>query len=149
MSRVTDGHVPPTDPNNPWNRAEAAGMQPMEKPQPRHDDAAVGLDGPLLDDLLKARMTEGIGVGRCRGIALAESRFPQIHDNGYASGYRAGVENGYARCDSQLRPVIELLRRELMAAKRLTRGKVMEAKLVELINETEYATGRQLRPAAG
>lgn len=141
-------------PNNPYAQGARAtfsvggdpGMPPGQSLR-HHDGAARGLDAPMLDAMLKDRMSEGIMHGHQRGSDEAQRRYADIFDEGYDQGARAGFADGYRKREQELVPTLKMLRRELAALSRLTRGSVMRDRLGALEDEISYTLGDKLRPA--
>ena len=77
---------------NPY-RGHAApvvtGTQPKTSPL---EDGTTGLDGDLIDSMLRTRQTEGRREGRNEALREAQQRFAEVYDQGYIAGFNEGTQ---------------------------------------------------------
>lgn len=83
----------------------AAGASPA--PGPVLDPRAVGLDGDVLDQLLKGRWQEGWATGHRDGIERAQGNYPGIFDEGFDKGAETGYQEARAELFSGLIPLLQ------------------------------------------
>lgn len=72
-----------------------------------YDGRAKGVDGDLLDAMLKGRWQEGYGTGYDDGHTAARQSYQQIFDDGFSTGLGAGANEAATELTSRLLPVLQ------------------------------------------
>lgn len=76
----------------------------LEAPYPAE---AKGLDGDILDSILKARWREGKELGEKEGRALAAAQYQHVFDDGFMAGRQAGFAEADLTFSRQLVPRLQ------------------------------------------
>lgn len=117
------------------------------------DARANGLDGDVLDQLLKGRWQEGHRTGREDGMLQAQQAYAPIFDDGFLRGHEVGgAETGYA-----LRAVLLPIVQRAVATLEAVRGKtgsqeirdLVDPQITKLHEVLDREVGRDQRVAEG
>ena len=96
---------------NPFTPSEIGAAKAVAGPQGSlrdvYDGRAKGIDGDLLDAMLKGRWQEGYSTGYDDGHAAARKSYQQIFDDGFSSGLGAGANEAATELASRLLPVLQ------------------------------------------
>lgn len=103
-NRMHEPEVPEKAPHNPYRSDVTFGAGPAG---PLEEPRAKGLDGDLLDSLLKSRMVEGMRMGHAEGYQDASRRYPDIFDEGYRAGVGQGIDIGCAQMGELAEPMMK------------------------------------------
>ena len=76
-------------------------------PASPYDPRAKGLDGDMVDAMMKGRWQEGHDTGVVEGRSLAARRYPDVYDDGFATGLATGAQEAAARLASELLPLLQ------------------------------------------
>jgi hypothetical protein len=72
-----------------------------------YDARARGVDGDMLDAMLKGRWQEGHKVGFEDGHASARSQYPRIYDDAFGAGQAVGASEAATELSSRVGPVLQ------------------------------------------
>lgn len=115
------------NPYRPNHIGATEGNGPVPDP---YDARAKGVDGDMLDAMMKGRWQEGYAVGDADGRNAMRQRFPEIYDDGFNSGLATGVAEESARMASVFLPLLQEAGSTLAAVA----GKTGSAEIKELCN---------------
>lgn len=113
---------------NPYSSFESAQKSTSEAGP--YDPRAKGVDGDMLDAMMKGRWQEGWQSGEADGRTAASRRFPGIFDDGFSAGLATGVAEESARMASVFLPLLQ----EAGWALAAVAGKTGSAEIKELCN---------------
>lgn len=91
---------------NPYAPDRMAGMGKGGGSDPYRPDAK-GIDGDLLDAMIKGRWEEGREVGAREGHARAAASFQGIYDDGFRAGHTTGFQEADLAFSAEVLPVLE------------------------------------------
>lgn len=123
-ANATERGVNPFRPDHLGARDNSAGASSP------YDPRAKGVDGDMLDAMMKGRWQEGYAVGDADGRNAMRQRFPEIYDDGFSSGLATGVAEESARMASVFLPLLQQAGSTLAAVA----GKTGSAEIKELCN---------------
>lgn len=93
---------------NPFGSHDSGGSPMVQRGlADPYDPRAKGLDGDLLDAMVKGRWQEGYAVGVGDGRRAAEARYEAIFNEGFAAGRSMGATEEGARTRRELIPVLQ------------------------------------------
>jgi hypothetical protein len=86
--------IPAEAPSNPYRHPRPGDIAGVSGTP--HDRRAKGLDGDMLDSLLRSRMVEGMQLGHEDGYQAAAKAYANIYDEGWRLGRGEGYTQGYS-----------------------------------------------------
>lgn len=92
---------------NPFDQAKTFAVNEDGGAGHSYDARAKGIDGDMLDAMMKGRWEEGHATGYQDGHQAARLSYPQIYDDGFAAGHQTGVQETGTALASRLLPLIE------------------------------------------
>jgi len=141
---------------NPFNPSHRGGMEAgvamSDAPDP-YDPRAKGVDGDMLDAMMKGRWQEGWQAGDADGRSAASQRYAPIYDDGFNAGFAAGAAEQSAQMASLLLPLLQQAGGTLAAIAGKTGSaaikEVCKAQIAQIRDALDHHVGQHTEPQAG